>query len=32
MNFEYGDRIIEVIKNAEEKNKETIGFLFSLRN
>ena len=24
MNFEYGDRIIECIKNAEEKNKEVI--------
>ena len=24
MNFEYGDKIIDVIKNAEEKNKEII--------
>ena len=24
MNFEYGDKIIDVIKNAEEKNKEVI--------
>ena len=27
MLFEYGDRIIEVIKTAEEKNKDTIKFL-----